>query len=319
MIKVINEIKTKLRYLFNNMEWICAYRERSSNIVEEHGELSGFKTMITRKGTWAADPFLITREGKTYCFFEYMDIKRNKSALAMKQIDPKEEQEEHVIYEFSGHSSYPNIFEWEGKYYIIPETICDHSIVLLENEVWPYTWKQVAVLASNISAADCTPMVLNNRLCLMIYEELKEKILISIADLDVYAGKLNNTILSKEYIEKKARPGGHFIYQNGNIIAVRQPEVHYYGERLDFVNLIFNSRGEIEEEKLLNSIIPEQVDVHVSGRKIGIHTYNSTDSFEIVDILVQKFSLLKPVKYLLHRLRVFGYGEYERDRKFLWL
>lgn len=308
----------KFRYLFNDMEWICAYRPCVENIVEAKGKLKNFKIMSTCEGTWAADPFLINRDGKTFCFFEYTNIKRNKSALAMKQIEPTEEGEEHVIFEFLGHCSYPNIFEWNGDYYIIPETKNDRKIVLLKNTKWPYEWEQISILEENVLAVDSTPLVMNGKLYLLIYEEEGKRIWTSIAELDVKNARILNKKLLKEYTQNIARPGGHFIYDKGRILQVRQPGIHFYGERLDIVELKFDDEMQLERERVVNSILPNQIDINLQWRIIGIHTYNRTNETEIIDLFVQRFNLLKPFKYVLHKLRIGGYGEDERDEKFVW-
>lgn len=305
----------KLKYLFNDYSWVCAYRRSNVSVDKIKNIQTGFTTVKLPKRYWAADPFLYEEAGEIYLFVEYTDTLKKKSAIAVKKILPVEDKNFKIIYEFPYHTSYPCVFDWEGVKYMIPETKSMREIVLLECVKWPYEWKKKAVLAKNIDAADCTPYVQNGKLFLMIYEENQETSL-SVAELHVSTGEISNKKKLKTYKEKTARPGGCIISTEDNLIMVRQPGINFYGEKIVFVKCKINDNGISEE--VLNEILPEQIDVKVDGKIIGIHTYNRTENIEVIDIFVKKFNIIKPVLYLFHRLRIFGFGEYERDQKILW-
>lgn len=305
----------KLKYLFNDYSWVCAYRKSKNSVEKIKNIQKGFNIVKLPKHYWAADPFLYEENGKTYLFVEYTDTKKKKSAIAAKKILPVEDENFKIIYEFPYHTSYPCVFAWGGTKYMIPETKSVREIVLLECVKWPYEWKKKAVLAKDIDAADCTPYIQEGKLFLLIYEE-NEEISLSTAELDVKLGKISNKKKLKVYKEKTVRPGGNIIRTDNTMIMVRQPGINFYGEKVVFVKCKINSDSISEE--LLNEILPKQIDIKVDGKIIGMHTYNRVGNIEVIDILVKKFNIVKPIQYLFHRLRIFGFGEYERDQKILW-
>lgn len=314
-IRTSNGISDKLKYLFNDYSWICAYRQNDIPIDRIKGIQKGYHIVNLQKRYWAADPFLYEEDGDTYLFVEYTDTKKKKSALAVKKILPVEEEKFEIIYEFPYHTSYPCIFVWAGIKYMIPETKSVREIVLLECIKWPYEWKKKSILARNIDAADCTPYIQEGKLFLMIYEENQE-ISLSTAELNVNTGELYNKKLLKTYKEKIARPGGNIISIDNNIIMVRQPGIKFYGEKIVFIKCEI-AKDSFSEE-ILNEILPEQIDIEVDGKIIGIHTYNRINNMEVIDIFVKKINIIKPLLYFFHRLRILGFGEYEKDQKILW-
>lgn len=308
-------IKEKISYLFNEYSWVCAYRKSILPFNELNGIQKKFQVVKCPKDYWAADPFLFEKDGIVYLLVEYTDTKKKKSALAIKKILPEEDTDFTIIYEFPYHTSYPCIFEWNGELYIIPETKSAKEIVLLSCKQWPYKWEKKSVLKSNIDAADCTPFVDLNKLYLMIYEE-NETIKLSVAEMFPEEGKIGNIKVLKQYQNKVARPGGKLFSSNGNLIMVRQPGIKFYGEKIQFVKIDINNNF---NEEIVNELLPNQIDVPVDGKLIGVHTYNKEGDIEVIDLFVKKFSILKPFRYVLHRLRILGYGEYERDKKMRWL
>lgn len=305
----------KLKYLFNDYNWVCAYRKSKNSVDKIKNIQKGFNIVKLPKHYWAADPFLYEENGATYLFVEYTDTKKKKSAIAAKKILPFEDEEFKIIYEFPYHTSYPCVFAWEGTKYMIPETKSVREIVLLECTKWPYEWKKKAVLAKDIDAADCTPYIQEGKLFLLIYEE-NEEISLSTAELNINLGKISNKKKLKVYKEKTVRPGGNIIRTDNTMIMVRQLGINFYGEKVVFVKCKIN--GDSISEEVLNEISPKQIDIKVEGKIIGIHTYNRVGNTEVIDILVKRFNIVKPIQYLFHRLRIFGFGEYERDQKILW-
>ena len=305
----------KLKYLFNDYSWVCAYRKNENSVDKIKNIQRGFNVVKLPKRYWAADPFLYEENGETYLFVEYTDTKKKKSAIAVKRLLPIEDENFKIAYEFPYHTSYPCVFGWEGIKYMIPETKSMREIVLLECVKWPYEWKEKAVLAKDIDAADCTPYVQEGKLFLMIYEENQE-ISLSSAELHVNTGELSDKKKLKVYKEKTVRPGGNIIYKENTMIMVRQPGINFYGEKVIFVKC--KIKGDSISEELVNEILPEQIDIKVDGKIIGIHTYNKVGNTEVIDILIKKFNIVKPIEYLFHRMRIFGFGEYEQDQKILW-
>ena len=71
---------------------------------------------------WFADPFLFERDGITYLFFEAFDLVECKGKEAYSILcEDGTWSSLKVIIDEKYHLSFPNIFEYGGKMYIMPE------------------------------------------------------------------------------------------------------------------------------------------------------------------------------------------------------
>jgi hypothetical protein len=101
-----------------------------------------------------ADPFVICRDGKTYCFVEVLDHPRGRGFIA--------------VYELAGgggvlvgsalkedfHLSFPYLFEFQGELFMCPETSEAREIRIYKCTDFPLRWKLEKIVMDNVSAAD---------------------------------------------------------------------------------------------------------------------------------------------------------------------
>lgn len=95
-----------------------------------------------------ADPFLLRRPDRLYLFFEVMNGASDRGEIAFSTSD------DGVAWDYGGivmrepfHLSYPQLFEWEGKVLMVPETRQAGGIRLYEADDFPRAWRHVATLA----------------------------------------------------------------------------------------------------------------------------------------------------------------------------
>ena len=78
-----------------------------------------------------ADPFLVSKDGEIFLFYECQKKRYGKGDLRMRKTrDLVHWSDEKVVLEENFHLSFPNVFEHEGNTYMIPETGADGSIRL---------------------------------------------------------------------------------------------------------------------------------------------------------------------------------------------
>lgn len=310
-------LKEIFKKIFFEWEWICAYRsirasEDSPFILNNK---KPFQIIDIKKGYWAADPFLISRDEEVYCFFEYYSKKKRKAALGCKNVlNPKSEVE--IVYEFDCHSSYPSVFNYNGRFYMIPETKSLKSIVLLENIEWPNKWEQKGVLLDNVEAVDSTPFVMNEKMYLFIYQEPtgnKEDNILQIAELDVEASRLFNIKEVKRYNKFEGRPGGRVVFCNNKYYRIVQPSRDHYGEKIEIYE--FSYSNGIYKEELVYDICPEIVALNRNVGINGIHTFNSDGEYQVIDVLTKgKFSITRPFKWIFCKLGWFGFDDCDKKK-----
>ncbi|HIP53930.1 MAG TPA: hypothetical protein EYH11_00460 [Sulfurimonas autotrophica] len=109
----------------------------------------------TPENRFFADPFIITREGRSICYVE--DFSYDKQLACITAIEIFEDNSYEIlepVIEESFHMSFPFLLEFEGSLYMIPETSQSNSIRLYKCINFPLKWEYQQDIMDNCSAAD---------------------------------------------------------------------------------------------------------------------------------------------------------------------
>jgi hypothetical protein len=93
------------------------------------------------RALFVADPFMVRSRDIWYMFFEVYnyDTDKGEIGLATSKDGFKWKYEQIVLTE-PFHLSYPYVFEWDGRFYMIPESHQAHSIRLYQSHNFPTEW-----------------------------------------------------------------------------------------------------------------------------------------------------------------------------------
>ena len=107
------------------------------------------------RALFVADPFLIRVGDLWHMFFEVynFDSDRGEIAWATSQ-DGFAWTYQKIVLRESFHLSYPYVFEWQGRYYMIPETHQAESVRLYEATTFPTEWVCTDILIQGHRFAD---------------------------------------------------------------------------------------------------------------------------------------------------------------------
>lgn len=117
-------------------------------------ELRLGKKIINRPGHYLADPFVISKGNSTYCFVEEYSFKHKKGWISVYELSEFSSKFIGVVLEEPFHLSYPYVFEFDGVFYMLPETSTVGQIRLYKCDVFPQKWSLFKVLMSDVNAAD---------------------------------------------------------------------------------------------------------------------------------------------------------------------
>lgn len=106
------------------------------------------------RGRYWADPFVCTRDGRTWCFIEDYVCKAGKGRISVLEIDGTKAIERGVALEEPFHLSFPFVFEYRGALYMCPESAQRRQIRLYRCAEFPLRWELEKVLMDGVSAAD---------------------------------------------------------------------------------------------------------------------------------------------------------------------
>ncbi|MBL4783979.1 MAG: hypothetical protein JKY49_00980 [Cohaesibacteraceae bacterium] len=101
-----------------------------------------------------ADPFVVEENNEHYCFLEDYDFSKKRGSIAAYKLTDNGAEDLGEVLNEDFHLSFPYIFKFHSRIYMIPESSENDDIRVYEATQFPTKWKLASVLMSNISAAD---------------------------------------------------------------------------------------------------------------------------------------------------------------------
>lgn len=106
------------------------------------------------KGRFWADPFLMERDGRQYCFVEDFVYDTGLGHITVLEVTDAGMVEVGAALKEPFHLSFPFIFEHDGTLYMCPETSTVRQIRLYRCIDFPATWELAHVVMEDVAAAD---------------------------------------------------------------------------------------------------------------------------------------------------------------------
>lgn len=276
------------------VQWKVAYRDKLENDKV-------WKVIKNPWWGWAADPFLFENNGITYLFAEIWDYRIGKGGIGYKILSERHSSWR-IIIEESYHLSYPHIIKINGMIYMCPESSSNNSIYFYKAVEFPEYWEKMEPLCKG-KYCDTTFVQINRKYYgfTCSYHEKPNKLLI----FEMQNGKaifLNRNPL----LEGKAmtRPGGEFYLNDGQLIRVSQDCSNFYGEALFFTEVL--SVFPTFNEKIIKRYTVDDLILNKSINAIGIHTYNHTKRYEVIDLKLYKINFVNIFWRVIARLKKIG-------------
>ncbi len=240
-----------------------------------------------------ADPFLVTREGRNWLFFEEAPFESSKGKgvghIAVAPIDARG---------FTGpvlraldlpwHLSYPNVFEFKGEWYMIPECGSQKRIDLYRCTHWPDQWTHQSTLVDSYEGYDASIAKVGATYWLFAARRAEG---VSTADLlDLFSapsplGPWRPHPASPVVMDvRSARPGGRPFVRDGCLIRPAQDSSGgVYGRALRFQRVSRIDEGGYCEET------EHMVEPNRAGGILGIHSFAATNDLVVVDLCRKVF------------------------------
>ena len=286
-------------FLFSE-SWNVAFRKAPCGTILSDTTMA-FTVIKNAFRYWAADPFVVEHAGRTYVFAELYDYLLRRGVIGYCEISDKKITKWKPIIAETYHLSYPCVMMRDGKIWIMPESGQGRCLTVYESERFPNVWKKKNVIREDVSLADTTPL----------YGESSWAITHQVED--AYAPQLLLIDLSGNDSDKpidnavpfRTRPAGKsFVYNDQTVRPAQLSEDcgEGYGKALIFYQYKLNEDSEYRETEI-KQLFPEELQF---DRKIvlnGMHTYNASERYEVIDIKTKRFNLLdfcmRLLKYVL--------------------
>jgi hypothetical protein len=272
------------KLLNKQQRWQVAYHFSSWR----HAVLRKSNYIKNLDGKFFADPFIYKFDEKNYCFVEEFDYKKNKGYISVIEILKKESKYLGPIIVEDFHLSFPFIFKYEDKIYLLPESSKNKDIRLYECIDFPMQWKFKTTILNNISAADS--LIFQHQDIWYLFTNIdRSDTGDHSSELSIfYSEKLFNGIWHPHpknpiYIDPQISRNGGLINDGSQIIRVAQ-NVGFcqYGRYISFYKITKLSKFDFKEE-LIHEIKP-----NFKSRLKGIHHMNNSEDIVVFDFATEE-------------------------------
>jgi hypothetical protein len=279
----------RIRSFFYHEQWIILL---AKDVLDRNPSWSDFTRIIPPPDRIWADPFIWTREGYYYIFFEEqpMDTKRGRICCLtldnhLKIIANK------IVLEQPYHLSYPFIFEYGGLLYMLPETQENHTVEIYRCVRFPAQWEKVKNLMTDIDAVDSTLFEANGKWWLF-------------TNIAVDGGSTWDTLhlfyadnpLSEQWTPHpcnpivkdihSARPAGKIFSDSNGFIRPSQDCSVTYGYAVNFNRINLLSETEYAETC-------ESTFLPVPNNILAVHTWNKEGNLVAIDSILRHRKFFK--------------------------
>lgn len=277
--------------------YTIAYRKREGKSLADADHLS-FKTVPYHNDYWYADPILIAVHDTDYLFAECFDMRTQKGMIGCAKFDRHGQLSDfEPVIEEPYHLSFPMVFEWAGKWYMIPESSDNRSINLYCCQGDMFCWRKIREFPTTKPLVDTVVLSCN--------EDTVELLSSAIHSEDPLKYQWQKLILRKTgddfALEEVGFVDGCESYTRGNRMAGKIADVNgkvilptQESTATDYgINLYLNDFSDKDLRKLSGkklTVNDLSIDALASKEMIGVHSYAISEQYEVVDIRYFRFS-----------------------------
>lgn len=275
---------SKFQAALNSDQWALAYRFRSGP-GDSNNTLYRFKRLTPPKDRFWADPFAIKAGDHYYVFIEELLYSTGKGHISMIEIDRKGVVSgPRKVLEREYHLSYPFVFEWNGDYYMVPESAANKTIELYRAKTFPFVWQLEKVLMTDVRAKDATLAEIDGKWWMFVSmseHSIPDELYLFTADtpLGPWTPHARNPVKSDV---RGSRPAGALFEWNGDVYRPAQDSSGRYGYAIS-INRIMQLDKERFSEEHVSSILPNW-----DKDLLATHTISIAGDLTVVDCLIKR-------------------------------
>jgi hypothetical protein len=277
--------------IFSTHQWFILYKQKNNKEWIRLNQPNN----VSR-----ADSFVVYENDKYYIFFEEFDIEKRKGYLCVGELNQKNNTLDNVtvILKKDYHLSFPNVFRYQDKYYMIPESHANNTIDLYEFIEFPNKLKRVKTILEG-NYADSVLLNYESNWFLFTNKSQSSDDLHS-KNLSIF---VSDDLLNTDFKEchnnpivtdhEFARMGGQFMKENSKLYRISQDCKTRYGYKINIMEVEKLNEKEYKE-KCIEMIYPPK-------GYIAFHTLNSAKDIEVADskvIVINVKTLLTGIKNL---------------------
>jgi len=279
----LNYAAAQIRYKFFFDQWSLAYRFRTS-ADDPNNSFYRFNYLIPPKDKFWADPFPVRHEGKYFVFFEEFIYKDDKAHISVIELSKSGAGEPAPVLKRDYHLSYPFMFQWQDRYFMVPETAANRTVEVYRCESFPHEWKLETVLFEDVAARDATLFELDGRWWMFVAmadTDSSDELYLYYSETPFGPWKPHQRNPVKSDV-RNSRPAGRPFYWNGDLYRPAQDSSRNYGYGMRINKVARLTPSEFQEEEV-SQVLPQwRKDLR------GTHTLNICEDLTVIDCLIHR-------------------------------
>lgn len=250
--------------------------------------LHEYKPIDTPAESFYADPFIAEHEGRYYVFLEELPFATNRGHISVIPFDEnlKPGKIQRVL-EQPFHLSYPYLFQYEDKWYMIPESAENRTVDVYACEQFPDRWVHQKTLLADVKAVDATLYHDGSHWWMFVCISPREGVSTS-DELHLYRADSpfgewkphpQNPVISDC---RTARPAGKLFMHKGHLYRPSQNCAKRYGFGFNLNRVDVLSESEYVETTV-ECFVP-----YWDNKQIATHTFSHCGELSVIDVQVMR-------------------------------
>lgn len=271
--------------------WNVAFRKRNDRDFPEN-LASPFTVINNSYRYWAADPFLFEEDGEAYIFAELYDYIKKRGVIGYCRINDKNKKWNPVIQE-PYHLSFPFLYRESGNIYLLPESSQREQLYRYRAVHFPDRWEKDAVFFNDVRYVDTTPFTFHGKKLAFTYDLTRPSLrILNFSDGEDFLADVSSPEMK--------RPAG-FIDPLTHVRAAQNCQEDY-GKGLIFYRYTVGEDLSFLEEEICR-VMPENLTLSDKLYLDGLHTYQRSENYEVIDIKTRRFNILNFFVRIISKLK----------------
>lgn len=270
------------RWRRNGKPWFVLFRDTATPLDPASPQVGPNSVLVAARGDYWADPFVVEHGQRQLVFVEeFIGSRRLGIIVCLERLPGGNARRLGVVLDEDSHMSYPQVFQWEGAWYMTVENSAARRVSLYRATDFPLEWERAVDLITDRVCVDATLHHhqglwylfgnvsecggnASDELFLFLSERLEGP----------YRPHPGNPIVSDV---RRSRPAGQIFLNNGQMIRPAQCCVPVYGAATVFNQITALSPTHYSERPI------SRLDPGWAPSLDGCHTYNKALTLEVLD------------------------------------
>jgi len=275
-------LQSRARRRATHQPWYVLMPDRAHTLQPEAPRIGASRALVAPGKDYWADPFLVDDDGRCLLFVEEFVDARNQGVIACLEIrEDGTAVNLGTVLDEPFHLSYPQVFRWEGAWYMTVESYEADRVSLYRTTEFPRGWTRVCDLLDGCACVD--PTLYHHDGHWYLFGNVSEsggnpsdELFLFVAETleGPYRPHPANPLVADV---RRARPAGQVFRHGGRLYRPAQCCAPVYGAAV-----VFNEIVELDPEHYHERRV-SQLDPTWAPDHDGCHTFNAAGQRQVLD------------------------------------